>query len=107
MTMQDSLLLSFQTMKIYEKIRAIRQSKALTQDFVADKLNIDPVNYGRIERGQANLTMDRFLDICKILEIHPKLFFEESTDNVDLKNLIENIYQEIKQINEKLNNKIV
>lgn len=105
--MQRNIFLFYQTMEIHEKIRTIRLSKGFTQDNIAEKLNIDPVNFGRIERGQANLTMERFLKICEILEVHPRLFFEDSTEEGESRTLLEKIYQEIKQINEKLDNKTV
>ncbi len=57
--------------EILDKIRQIRLSRGYTQEYMADKLGIDTVNYGRIERGQSKLTIDRFLRICEILDVKP------------------------------------
>jgi len=43
-------------MKLNERIRTIRQGKGYTQEYMAEKLGIDTVNYGRIERGQTQIT---------------------------------------------------
>lgn len=102
----DIILHSYKTMKIYEKIRAVRQAKGYTQDYIADKLSIDTVNYGRIERGQAKLTIDRFELICKILDVSPQSFFSDKKSlqkKDELENIMNRIYTEVKQINNKLN----
>jgi len=91
---------------ILEKIRSIRLAKGYTQEYIAAKLNIDTVNYGRIERGQSKLTVDRFIELCKILEVSPNIFFKESieeSNNSELYELTAKIYEEIKQINKKIN----
>lgn len=100
--MKNNIFLPLDNMKINEKIRNIRLSKGYTQEYVADKLNIDAVNYGRIERGQSKLTVDRFIELCKIFEVNPHIFFEEGSENSKLYELTLKIYEEIKQINKKL-----
>ncbi len=57
--------------KILEKIRNIRLSHGYTQEYMAEKLGIDTVNYGRIERGKSKLSLERFIRICEILEVSP------------------------------------
>ncbi len=68
--------------EILEKIRTLRLSKGYTQEYMAEKLSIDPVNYGRLERGQSKLTIDRFLKICKILEVDPVYFFSHQDSEI-------------------------
>ncbi len=70
--------------EILEKIRNLRLSHGYTQEYMAEKLNIDTVNYGRIERGKSKLTLDRFLKICEILQISPTELLNDSTDEVTL-----------------------
>ncbi len=82
---------------ILEKIRTTRVSKGYTQDYIAEKLGIDAVNYGRIERGQARLTLDRFLKICEILEIEPAEFFETGA-NYEIIEYLKKIYETEKLI---------
>ncbi len=99
----EILLLSILDMEIHEKIRIIRQSKSYTQENVADSLNIDTVNYGRIERGKAKLTVDRLFEICKILDTEPASLFQDNFhEKTETALLCEKIFKEVKEINEKL-----
>jgi transcriptional regulator with XRE-family HTH domain len=92
-------------MTVHEKIRAIRQSKGFTQDYIAEKLDIDTVNYGRIERGQAKITLERFVEICAILSVQPSNLLEEiEINSLKQQDIMEKIYDEIRQINEKISN---
>lgn len=56
-------------MNTIEKIKRIRIEKGYTQEYMAEKLFIDTVNYGRIERGQSKLTIDRLFKIAEILNV--------------------------------------
>ena len=82
-------------MNVSDKLRIIRQSKGYTQDYVAEKLNIDPVNYGRIERGQTKLTIDRLQKLADIFEINIVEFFDEqSNQNLsETSDLLKKIYE--------------
>lgn len=104
--MKNDIFLHSQNMKIHEKIRTIRQTKGLTQDYLADKIGIDTVNYGRIERGQAKLTVDRFLEISEILEVAPNLFFETNTkpEGDDIIGLLNKIFETEVQILKQMKN---
>lgn len=61
-------------MFIQEKIRIKRLEKGLTQEYLAMKLGIDTATYGRIERSQIKLTIDRFIEISNTLETNPSYF---------------------------------
>ncbi len=52
--------------KLYENIRKIRAVKGLSQQNIADELKISQRHYGRIEKGDVDLT---FSVMCKIAEI--------------------------------------
>ena len=82
--------------EIIDKIRNIRLSKGYTQEYIATKLGIDTVNYGRIERGQAKLPLDRFLKICEILEVKPEDLFNDSENEIIT--YLKKIYEVEKQI---------
>lgn len=99
----------FENMEIHEKLRTIRQSRGLTQDYIAEQLKIDTVNYGRIERGKAKVTVERLIEICHILDIEASRLFEEKeslliSDSLSVQNseILEKIYSEIRIINKKL-----
>ncbi len=52
--------------KIYENIKAIRQAKGLTQTYLAEKVGIAINNYGKLERGEIHLTIERLEQLAGI-----------------------------------------
>lgn len=77
--------------EVLEKIRNLRLSHGYTQEYMAEKLDIDTVNYGRIERGISKLTLDRFLKICEILKVSPEEVLNDEKNEI-IKHL-EKIYE--------------
>ncbi len=65
-------------MSINEKIRLIRESKGLTQEEVADKLQMSGNGYGDIERGETDIKMSRLFQLAELFEMKPSDFFEPS-----------------------------
>lgn len=57
-------------MEFLERIKKIRKKKGYSQKDMADKLNLSVSGYGKIETGENILSVDRFLNICRILEIN-------------------------------------
>ena len=55
--------------KILNRIIECRKAKGLVQKQMADKLGIAQVNYGKIETGKTELTLDRLFKIADILEV--------------------------------------
>ena len=55
--------------EIIENIKNIRRSKGISQESIAYDLGIDYSTYGKIERGQISLTVDRLEKIAKILQV--------------------------------------
>jgi transcriptional regulator with XRE-family HTH domain len=56
-------------MKIGNKIKKIRALKNYTQEYMAQPLNISLNGYGRLERDEVEITVNRLEDIDKILEM--------------------------------------
>ena len=56
-------------MIILQKIKELRKKKGFSQKDMAEKLNISISGYGKIELGENLLSIDRFLAICKLLEV--------------------------------------
>lgn len=54
---------------IGNKIKNIRIQKNLTQESLAEKLYMTPAGYGKIERGDTDLTIKKLEQICEVLEI--------------------------------------
>ena len=51
------------------KIRKIRELKNLKQDYLAEQLGISVTAYGNIERGEADVSMERLEQIAKVLDL--------------------------------------
>jgi transcriptional regulator with XRE-family HTH domain len=79
---------------IYSNIKAIREKKGLSQQQMADKLNIVVSGYGKIERGQTHITIERLTQVAFIFEMHIvdiilyKQTAEEKEKEIQLNNLI-------------------
>ena len=56
-------------MGIEEKIKQIRSFKKLKQEEIAEKLNISPQAYSKIERGETKLDMERLEQLANIFEM--------------------------------------
>ena len=56
-------------MSVHEKIKLVRQSKGLTQEEVAEKLNMSVSGYGDIERGDSDLKLSKLEKIANVFGI--------------------------------------
>jgi len=56
-------------MKINEKIRFMRQLKQLSQEEMAEKLELSLNGYANIERGETDVQMSRLEQIAKIFDV--------------------------------------
>jgi transcriptional regulator with XRE-family HTH domain len=54
---------------IGERIRKARLEKKLTQENLAEKINVSVAFISRIERGNAHINLTRLSQICNILNI--------------------------------------
>lgn len=57
--------------QVCENIRKIRELSGLTREFVASELNLSPSGYGKIERGEVDLTISRLFEIAEVLKVSP------------------------------------
>jgi transcriptional regulator with XRE-family HTH domain len=56
-------------MSVNDKIRLIREAKGLTQEQVAEKMEMSPNAYGNIERGDNDPKLSKLQKIAEIFEI--------------------------------------
>ncbi|GAB3703985.1 hypothetical protein GCM10027592_34750 [Spirosoma flavus] len=56
---------------IGEKIRLQRLQRGLSQENMADLLNLSTTAYGDIERGKTDLTLSRLTQIAQALDVSP------------------------------------
>lgn len=82
-------------------IKSIRERKNLTQEFVANALGISQNNYSNIESGSVKLTIDRLVEISRILDssIEELMSNENQTYNFHNSN-IEKFYGYIETLQE-------
>lgn len=61
------------------KIRKIRELKNIPPKDIADKLDMSPQNYLKIERDEVNLSVDRLIQISEIfgMKVEEVLTFDE------------------------------
>ena len=97
--------------KVISKIRESRKEKGYSHEVMAVELGISPSAYNKIERMESKLTLERFLQIKKILEKDYSDFFDIKTDRVFNQNIsdqqqafgnVEHFYQDNKEVFEKL-----
>ena len=63
-------------MSVNEKIRLVREAKGLTQEEVADKLQMSGNGYGDIERGATDIKLSRLCQLAELFDMTPSDFFE-------------------------------
>lgn len=54
---------------IYKNIKTIREMKDLTRDYVAAELDMTTSGYGKIERGEIDITISKVYRLASIFEI--------------------------------------
>ncbi|OOF70742.1 helix-turn-helix domain-containing protein [Rodentibacter caecimuris] len=64
-------------MSVHRKLKEIRESQHLSQENVAEKLNMSPSGYAKIERGETKLYLEKLEQIAQVF-------------NVDVTDLIQN-----------------
>jgi transcriptional regulator with XRE-family HTH domain len=57
---------------ISEKIKRMRELKNLTQEFMAEKLNMSQSGYSKIESGQSTVSFSKLSEIAELLDLSPE-----------------------------------
>lgn len=53
---------------IGKRIKASREEKGLTQEYLAERLDVSNAFISKIERGKTSVSLDRLSEICHVLE---------------------------------------
>lgn len=79
-----------------KRIKELREQRKISQEEIADKLNIHPANYWRIENGFSYPKPENLEKICETLNVKPQdLFaFEHIQSITDIKNELQKIINE-------------
>jgi len=63
--------------KIGDRIRQFRVMRDLSQDNIADEIGMSAGNFGKIERGEIDISSSHLLQIAKVLKINITDLFED------------------------------
>ena len=97
--------------KIINKIREIRKDRGYSHEYMAHLLDISQVAYSKIEKNETKLTVERLFKIAEFLEakivdildiIADKVYKQDLKDNSIGHQEIQNMYQDNKEVYEKL-----
>lgn len=97
--------------EIGKKIKERRQSQGITQEFVANQLDINPSHISNIEGGRANPSLTALVKIANVLNCSVDYFIShEYTFNVDKekdKTLDDKIMDKLKHCDTDKKNKVL
>ena len=71
-------------MKTHEKIRLIRELNRLSQESVAEQLNMSVGGYAKIERGETKINLVRLQQLAEIFKIDILEFLRSETNGLTL-----------------------
>ena len=67
-----------------KRIKELREQRDLSQEYIAEQLEIHPANYWRIENGISYPKPENLEKICEILKVKPQeLFVFEHLKSID------------------------
>ncbi len=78
-----------------KRLREIRTAKCLTQEKMAEKIEIQPENYSRIENGLSFPKPENLVKISKILDIEIAELFQFSDLN-DYEMILESVIEKLR-----------
>jgi transcriptional regulator with XRE-family HTH domain len=61
---------------VYKNIKKIRELKNYTREYVADELGMSTSGYGKIERGEVDLTVTKISKIATVLDVSIEFIFK-------------------------------
>lgn len=67
---------------VEQRIRRFREKKGFSQDYMALELEISQASYARLENGDTQLSVERLMQIAKILQVHFSQLVGEEPQNV-------------------------
>ena len=70
------------TKEILENIKHFRQCQNLTQEQLAEELEIASNTYGSVERGETELSVPRLIKIANILHIPPSFLLDSNQEKL-------------------------
>jgi len=71
---------------VIEELKAIRSSRGLTQQQMADILIMERTSYGKIEKGERGISLDLLEDMATKLDIEPNILLRLHGNNINNEN---------------------
>ena len=90
-------------MKFGENLKIIRKNKKMSQEELAEKVNVSRQSVSKWETGESYPEMNNILELCKIFNC--KLNDLVHTDMSDISSLDEEIIMKVVKFNEKKQSK--
>jgi transcriptional regulator with XRE-family HTH domain len=81
-----------------QNIRRIRKESRLTQEDVSDKAHLNSSYFGRIERGEMNVTIETLMAIAQALNVDVSELFDSEASSVDVARLHAEIGKAVKRL---------
>lgn len=82
-------------------LRRQRKKRELTQEDVADQAGLTPSYYGRIERGQINVTLLTLSGIARALNIDIPSLLGDEFGAADVKRLHQEVNERVRKLDPK------
>ena len=99
-----TIVIIMNTKDIVKRLVSVRKEKGYTQAEMAEKLNITQVQYGRYESGKSDLSLTKFIELLRILDINIADFSdEENKSKEEVLTFIEKQRQVLKKLEDKIN----
>lgn len=92
-------VLIFDYRKIGNKLLVIRKKSGLTQAELAEQAELSDRTYADIERGNVNMRIKTFLNICQALHVSPNDILTEAEESDDQTNI--DIIEKLKNCSSK------
>ena len=77
------------------RIRKIREGQHITQEYIANEMELTQSSYGRLEKNDNRLTATKLIKISEILNVSVSAFFGEKATNVIHENKGDNAQAQI------------
>ncbi|MFD2601366.1 MULTISPECIES: helix-turn-helix domain-containing protein [Flavobacterium] len=68
---------------IGQRIKKLREDKGITQETMAQQLDVTQSNYGRLEKDDRRLNVVKLLKIARILNVNISYMFNETITEID------------------------
>ena len=84
--------------EVYQAIKELRIAKGYSQTQMAKKLNISQGSYGRVERGETPLTIERLNEVAKLLDASVEEIFNSTPVNESISKLNQQVTAQLEKI---------